>query len=1853
MKSGRPLAVHGSRYFRNSVISPSRWRLCILVFGMICAVNVGSQVAKAQNYLTAGGAPTFSAPAPIELGFTDTANGNLHLEISSGSLPQRGSKQPLTVKFLHDSNTMWTISCGLSCSWQPSSFTNAWTWRVVVSGGLSAFGGPSNCQAIWTDAAGTNRYFTFTGTDPVTGQNCTGSGWATDSSGYKLLYNIGAVYAPDGTMAGHYGVAQSVPYNTNANAEDANGNYLTGAPQYSNQTTDTLGRALPNWESCTLGTCQFAVPNSQGGTSTYTVTPATINVQTKFGQSGVTEYSGSMTVVQSITLPDGTSYSFKYDCDSSTGNSACGSPSGQTGYYGLLVNTTMPTGATINYTYANFKDSYGNYSRWLTGKWVSGAGSWSYFPQVLSTCSSGQVGCQQQVTVTKPSGAYTITTFTLNNGAWPVKVQAYDSSGNLLSTVTNAFDFSNSCPFQNCHGAAYVRLVTTQTIVPVPGSTGSITKQTQYTYDSPQTGNVTALKEWKYQPGTSPTFSATPDRATYTSYLTTGTNNINRPLSVTVCNNSGSDSACPGGGSRISQTLYVYDSYGSNCPSGGLAPVTGVSHHDDTNFGSSNTQRGNPTSIQRWVSGSTYLTTQLCYDTTGQVTEEIDAKGNVTSYGYSDKFYTENGTNSLQTFTPPSPTNAYVTSVTEPIIGTATVGYYYGSGNMAFLTDENGATAYSHYVDPFDRPTETDYPIGWNKTVYTSETQGDIYVGVGDTTASTSCTSCQHRQIILDALGRKTSEKLVNNPSGAISVDTVYDSSSRVSQISHPYIGLSDPNHVFETYSYDGLDRAIQNTHPDSQALKTFYGPSVTGFGANGLSSQQGSPATYGYGYPIYTVDASGKEKQEWIDGFGRVIEVDEPVTASTPGIGSVTISGSERSKQIHCPLRCITLYDSGTLYITVNGHSDSASYGDGDDSTSVASYLVSAINGDSGAPVSATLNGSTVDLTSKATGSSTNYSLSSSCQNTSGGLFTGCSFNPTSSGSTLTGGSNNGTSLATPTVTLYAFDAADRVTQVIQGVQTRTFAYDGLGRLTSRTTPEAGNDTYSYAVAGVVCSGDPTNVCQRTDARGVTATYFYDTLNRLVGKSYSIPQGSNVAAMPNVCTTSTGASANVCYSYDQGGAGVFALGRRTQMIDPSGSETFAYDRAGRVTQVTKVIGTKTYTIGYQYNAGDEITQIGYPSGRAVQQSYNSVGWLCEIAPSTSACASAASPFATAYSYDAAGHVLGLKYGNGVYGSFGYYANRSQLNCVDYSTTNRNGNCIHDSTSKFGLSYFYQLDSTNCLSGNNLGNDGQAQCINDSVDSGRTANYTFDALGRLSTATTNGSTGFAKWGLSWSYDRYANRLCQTLTAGSGYQGCLSFANPGGAQTNHPDGWCFDASGNLLAKSGACPPSFPNFVYDGENRMVSDSGASFTYDGNGVRVQKCMPNCTSPTSSTVYVYAGSHDVAEYDNGAAPTAPSREFIYSGGVPGAGLLAAISGGSSPTTTYFHSDHLSWRISTDGTTGSSTYGQVNGQQGHYPYGESWYSSNGNEFMFTSYQRDSESGLDYAMARYYDSTAARFCSADPLGGQLGDPQTWNRYAYARNDPVDNVDPSGQDFFSAFVMFFIKLFAYLTGTGPFLNLNTGIATPPIVDNGPLSDTSAIINSINHPQDPSRFVINDWSPAAHDQMIQNALGPCAVSQEYIAKIQKASRDFDESSQDPSMSYAHSMSNGKQVNPNGTVGQSAGEALTKRNQFIVDHITAAQTAWRRGQTNNALADFGEAIHPVMDSTSPWHTDAQGNPIPWCGTAGCKGSWNNLGHSAFDISGETSAYLSKHPEIQAKANSLIRSAFEIMTGMHLNCE
>ena len=117
-----------------------------------------------------------------------------------------------------------------------------------------------------------------------------------------------------------------------------------------------------------------------------------------------------------------------------------------------------------------------------------------------------------------------------------------------------------------------------------------------------------------------------------------------------------------------------------------------------------------------------------------------------------------------------------------------------------------------------------------------------------------------------------------------------------------------------------------------------------------------------------------------------------------------------------------------------------------------------------------------------------------------------------------------------------------------------------------------------------------------------------------------------------------------------------------------------------------------------------------------------------------------------------------------------------------------------------------------------------------------------------------------------------------------------------------------------------------------------------------------------------------------------------------------------------YYHQDHLSVRTITDAS------GKVIGSQAHFPFGEQWYATNTTtKWFFTRYERDPESGNDYAMAREYVNRLGRFSALDPLSGSAADPQSLDRYSYAENDPINNVDPSGQNMSQTYVNFWTAL----------------------------------------------------------------------------------------------------------------------------------------------------------------------------------------------------------------------------------------
>jgi RHS repeat-associated protein len=109
-----------------------------------------------------------------------------------------------------------------------------------------------------------------------------------------------------------------------------------------------------------------------------------------------------------------------------------------------------------------------------------------------------------------------------------------------------------------------------------------------------------------------------------------------------------------------------------------------------------------------------------------------------------------------------------------------------------------------------------------------------------------------------------------------------------------------------------------------------------------------------------------------------------------------------------------------------------------------------------------------------------------------------------------------------------------------------------------------------------------------------------------------------------------------------------------------------------------------------------------------------------------------------------------------------------------------------------------------------------------------------------------------------------------------------------------------------------------------------------------------------------------------------------------------------------------------------------------YYPFGEQRTPGMNvsNQTAFATYQRDVGYGgtLDYAMNRYYAAQWGRFTTPDPYqaSAQLANPQSWNRYSYVENDPVNKYDPEGLCYVWAPTPGYGPVFGcpQLAGTGP-------------------------------------------------------------------------------------------------------------------------------------------------------------------------------------------------------------------------------
>ncbi|OGQ53939.1 MAG: hypothetical protein A3J24_00590 [Deltaproteobacteria bacterium RIFCSPLOWO2_02_FULL_53_8] len=142
---------------------------------------------------------------------------------------------------------------------------------------------------------------------------------------------------------------------------------------------------------------------------------------------------------------------------------------------------------------------------------------------------------------------------------------------------------------------------------------------------------------------------------------------------------------------------------------------------------------------------------------------------------------------------------------------------------------------------------------------------------------------------------------------------------------------------------------------------------------------------------------------------------------------------------------------------------------------------------------------------------------------------------------------------------------------------------------------------------------------------------------------------------------------------------------------------------------------------------------------------------------------------------------------------------------------------------------------------------------------------------------------------------------------------------------------------------------------------------------------------------------------------------------------LAGSVQAGTLTFTTYYHNDHLGSPVAATDESNELLW------RAHFrPYGERQENPSDSAFGtpgYTGHAQDKDSGLVYAGARYYDPMVGRFMAVDPVGVDPGSPGSFNRYAYANNNPHRYVDPNGESAVTAFGGVLHETGQFLTGNG--------------------------------------------------------------------------------------------------------------------------------------------------------------------------------------------------------------------------------
>ncbi|MDP4512070.1 RHS repeat-associated core domain-containing protein [Nonomuraea turcica] len=642
--------------------------------------------------------------------------------------------------------------------------------------------------------------------------------------------------------------------------------------------------------------------------------------------------------------------------------------------------------------------------------------------------------------------------------------------------------------------------------------------------------------------------------------------------------------------------------------------------------------------------------------------------------------------------------------------------------------------------------------------------------------------------------------------------------------------------------------------------------------------------------------------------------------------------------------------------------------------------------------------------------------------------------------------------------VTKLDYDDAGRVVKTTRPTgDASTRAYDATGALTKQTDALGNATTFGYDLAG-----RPTTT---TNALGLTSTALYDLAGRknetqeqdATGKVLrTVKAGYDLAGNP--ISSTSGEGHTVTRAYD-------AANRMTSLVEPvSASEqitsTFGYDAAGAQTRTTNGRGNSTYTT---YNSLGLVETVIEPATAQHPDLKDRTWTVAYDAAGNPAVSLAPGGVRVERNFDELNRLV-KQTGSGAEAdteakTFGYDPVGRMITANDLTfTLNDRGQLLKSSSAVAGDLNVYAYDANNRVvqrtdgTGTSTFTWDDADRLTQSVDpvSGTTIDYTYDKAARLTgmaygaggarraygyddlnrltkdTLTTSAAGPIAS--IEYGYDLDDNMTSKTTagTAGAGKNTytydwanrLTSWTAPDGARTDY--GW--DAAGNRV-KAGD-----KTYTYDGRDRLTAGDGRTYTYTARGTLAEEGN-GMVRLTKSDAFDRLVSDDGVQYDYDALDRVETRtqggktqRMTYDGTTNN--LVAVTDTATGVKTAMFGRDALGRTLGlSDGAGAQLAFCDLRGDLigaftatgtslidsvAYNPFGEVVTRTGAAHSLgYQGAYTDPSTGKVNMAARWYQPTTGSFISRDTLT-QSADPSVQlNRYTYANDNPLTNVDPDG------------------------------------------------------------------------------------------------------------------------------------------------------------------------------------------------------------------------------------------------------